>query len=104
MQQISAAELAERLQNHAPILLDVREPEEFAIAHIANSISMPMGDVSQRYQELEDDAEIICICHHGIRSAHVVNYLLHQGFEHVINLSGGIDAWAQHVDTNMQRY
>lgn len=105
MNIITVTQLADWLaQDDKPLLLDVREPDEFAFAHIAGSTSMPMGDVPQRYQELDDERDIVCICHHGIRSAQVVNYLQHQDFEQVYNLQGGVDAWATQVDIDMPRY
>ena len=104
MQTITPFELYEYLQDHQPILLDVREPEEFAICHIENSLLIPMGEISSRIQELDEDDEIICICHHGMRSMQVAMYLQSQGFNKLINLTGGIEAWAANVDPNMQRY
>jgi rhodanese-related sulfurtransferase len=86
------------------VLLDVRESGELAICRIADSVHIPMGDIGRRAGELEREAEIVCICHHGVRSANVAAALTSMGFEHTLNLSGGIDRWAREVDTRMARY
>ncbi len=87
------------------LLLDVREPWEFQIAHLDGSISMPMGDVPSRANaELDPDRRIIAICHHGVRSLNVAAWLRNQGFEQAQSLAGGIDSWASQVDPAMPRY
>jgi rhodanese-related sulfurtransferase len=107
MQNLAPADLARRLaqaDNPAPLLLDVREPWEFAHAHIAGSLPMPMASVPARIEELDPDAEIVVICHHGMRSAQVAMFLERQGFPNVFNLVGGVAAWAAEVDPAMPRY
>lgn len=107
MQQLSPRELADWLadsQRESPFLLDVREPWEFEIAHIAGAASMPMNSIPARAAELDDDEEIVVICHHGVRSAHVARFLETQGFGRIFNLAGGVAAWAEQVDPAMPRY
>ncbi|NMF97720.1 rhodanese-like domain-containing protein [Aromatoleum toluolicum] len=107
MRQITATELAERLaapQGDQPLLLDVREPGEFAICRIEGSLLMPMATVPARQTELDPDDEIVVICHHGGRSAQVCMFLERQGFSKVINLAGGVAAWATQVDPTMPQY
>jgi len=107
MLQITPTMLAERLQDArrpAPLLLDVREPWEVQICQIPGSVTMPMGSVPARYAELERDRETVVICHHGMRSAQVCMFLEHHGFTNVINLTGGVDAWAKEVDPRMPIY
>ena len=87
-----------------PILLDVRETPEYQHCHIEGSLHIPMNDVPARLAELDPKREIVVICHHGMRSRTVANYLLGQNFQHVINLTGGIDAWASQVQPDMPRY
>jgi rhodanese-related sulfurtransferase len=65
---------------------------------------MPMSTVPARMSELDDEATIVCICHHGMRSMQVAAFLERNGFAHVINLAGGIHAWAQQVDGAMPTY
>lgn len=106
MKQLTALELRDRLNqpDGHPVLLDVREPNEYAICHLEGSLHIPMNDIPRRLGELDPDRETVVICHHGVRSANVAGYLLRNDFQNVINLSGGIDAWAVRVDPHMPRY
>ena len=101
---MNASELSKYLMSTTPILLDVREPWEFEICHIANSINLPMGQIPQQLDRLTPDDEYVVICHHGVRSLKVIQYLRQQSFEQLINLDGGVDAWARQVDTSMPTY
>ncbi len=107
MKTISAPALAQWLQDPerpAPHLLDVREPWEFEVCHIAGSRLVPMRTLPGRLVELDAAQPIVCICHHGNRSAHVAMWLWRQGYADVYNLSGGVDAWARQVDPKMATY
>ncbi len=104
MSSMSAPELAAHLQQAAPLLLDVREPWEFDICHIAGSNNLPMGQIPQRVEELPDSGEIVVICHHGVRSQQVIRFLQGQINASLINLDGGVDAWARQVDDDMPLY
>jgi len=107
MNHVTAPQLAEWLAdaNRArPVLLDVREPWEFETCRIEGSQPMPMQTVPARMQELDEDSEIVCICHHGARSMQVAAFLERQGFEKVTNLTGGVHAWAVQVDGSMPTY
>jgi rhodanese-related sulfurtransferase len=88
----------------APLLLDVREPWEFATCHIAQSVSMPMQTVPARLAELAADAPHVVICHHGARSLQVALFLERNGFANVFNLQGGVDAWSRTVDATLPTY
>ncbi len=104
---MTPVELAQRLadpQGDALFLLDVREPWEFATCQIPGAVAMPMRSIPPRLDELNIDAEIVCICHHGARSLQVAHFLEQNGFTSVTNLSGGIHAWAQQVDPAMPVY
>jgi len=86
-------------------LLDVREPWEFELSQIAESKLMPMGDVPSRaHQELDPEKHIVVVCHHGVRSMSVTNWLRQQGFENAQSLRGGIDAWSKQVDAKVPTY
>lgn len=85
-------------------ILDVREPVEIAIAPFPGATHIPMGDIPSRLTELDPDRETIVVCHHGIRSAQVAMYLKRMGFECVLNLAGGIDAWSDNADPSTPRY
>jgi len=107
MRHITAPELAARLANEgaeAPLLLDVRENWEFATCQIPGAVQIPMALVPIRISELDDDREIVCICHHGARSMQVAAFLERNGFTDVTNLTGGIHAWAVQVDGAMPTY
>jgi rhodanese-related sulfurtransferase len=105
MRQFRPVELAAYLQaGRAPVLLDVREPWEWNLCRLPGAILIPMGELSVRAEELDKNAEIVVICHHGVRSYHAARYLETVGFGDVINLSGGVAAWADEVDPAMPRY
>ena len=106
MKEISATEAA-RLLQAAPdttLLLDVREHAELELAHISSAIHIPMAEIPARHSELDKSQTIICICHHGGRSAQVAGYLESQGFRQLINLAGGIEAWSTSVDPEVGHY
>ena len=106
MKHFSPTQLSEHIGNpdSNPFLLDVREPWEYDICSIESSISMPMGTIPENIDDLDQSREIIVICHHGIRSKQVAMFLEHKGFTDVVNLTGGIDAWARDIDINMSLY
>ena len=87
------------------VLLDVREPWEVETAPFYGSVSMPMGDIPSRiHAEIDPDAHIVTICHHGVRSLNVAAWLRSQGFEQAQSMAGGTEAWAAQVDPSMTRY
>lgn len=85
-------------------ILDIREPSEISLAPFPGATHIPMGDIPSRLTELDPDLETVVVCHHGVRSAQVAMYLARLGFEHVLNLSGGIDAWSESADPTTPRY
>jgi len=103
--EISPQELKMRLdQGTSVVLLDVREDEEVAIVRLPGAVHIPMGEVPGRLHELDPDKEIIVYCHHGVRSLRVAQFLAQRDFDRVVNLTGGIDAWAIEVEPGMARY
>jgi len=105
MQTILPEELKKRLDaGEKPILLDVREPWEFSICKIEGSVNISMSEPEKLINELNANDEIIAICHHGMRSFQVCNYLENNGFNKVLNLDGGIDSWAKTIDTDIAQY
>jgi rhodanese-related sulfurtransferase len=103
--EISPAEAAALLSEDKARLIDVREPWEFATAHVEKSVAMPMGEVAARaHQELDPDERLLVLCHHGIRSMNVTVWLRNQGFEQAQSVRGGIDAWSAEVDPSVARY
>ena len=108
MKQLAVQDLRAHCEAQPSLLLDVREAWEVALAAIridgAASLHMPMNQVPARLAELDPARPIVCICHHGVRSAQVVAFLERQGFESVYNLTGGIEAWSAQVDASVPRY
>lgn len=106
MQEMNAQQLKAHLDHcdDNPLLLDVRQPWEFDVCKIDNSVLVPMSRIPEQIDSLDRTREIVVICHHGIRSRSVGRYLQHAGFSRVINLSGGLDQWARTVDTQMPTY
>jgi rhodanese-related sulfurtransferase len=87
-----------------PLLLDVRQPWEFDVCKIENSVLVPMSQIPAEAESLDAERETVVICHHGIRSRSVGRYLEQLGFSNIINLSGGVDQWAKTVDNQMATY
>lgn len=107
MPEITPHELSERLENgDAPVLLDVREPFEVSIADLPDrgQIRIPMGELPQRYSELDPDSELVVYCRSGSRSARATRFLMGNGYEKVYNLEGGILRWRQDVDPSLTAY
>jgi rhodanese-related sulfurtransferase len=91
-----------------PLVLDVREPWEVQVAHVApqgfDLVAIPMNQIPARLGELPQDRPIACLCHHGARSLRVAMFLAQQGYTDVANIAGGIDAWASEKDPGVPRY
>lgn len=106
MREMSPQEVDKYLQGttNQPFLLDVREPWEYNICRIEGAQLIPMQSIPVHLSKLDPKQEIIVICHHGIRSRMVAQFLEQSQFENVINLSGGVNAWSQYVDLEMPRY
>ena len=105
--QIAPAELhawradATRL---APVVIDVREPWEYAHCRIDGSLSVPLGELPARLSELPAERELVLVCHHGNRSQHAAQWLAQNGYGNLHNLRGGIEAWAVEIDPAVRRY
>jgi rhodanese-related sulfurtransferase len=86
------------------VLLDVRESAELALARVAAAVHIPMRDVPTRLHELDPSRPVVVMCHSGVRSRRVAEYLRGGGFNEVYNLAGGIDAWSREIDASVPRY
>ncbi len=111
MQEFSAQQLKAHLEHcklnkkkQPPLLLDVRQPWEFDLCKISDSILLPMSLITAKHKSLDANRETVIICHHGIRSRRVAHYLEASGFINIINLSGGVAQWAKVVDKQMATY
>lgn len=103
--EITSRQLAEKLKSpHPPLVIDVREPYEFAYCHIVGAQLKPLGQIAFWAKTLDSEAELVLYCHVGERSALATAYLQKQGFQRALNLAGGIDAWAAEVEPDMPRY
>lgn len=85
-------------------ILDVREPDEFELASLSGAIQIPMGKILDQLLQIPKDKTGLVLCHHGMRSAYVIKQLQKNGYTHLWNLRGGIDAWSIHIDTSIPRY
>ena len=85
-------------------VLDIREAEELAVCTIDGSITIPIQQVPNELKGLPRESPLIVVCHHGMRSAMVTEFLRKNGFDNAWNLAGGIDAWARLVEPEMPRY
>lgn len=104
MNTLTATQLADWLKSQSLLVLDVREDWEYQTCHLPGSLHIPMGEVPNRLNEIDDQVPVVCLCHHGVRSYHVALYLQKQGFENVYNLHGGIHAWSADVDAQCPTY
>jgi rhodanese-related sulfurtransferase len=106
--EISTAQAKEQLSDgKESILIDVREPWEFAVASVSDSTLIPMQSVPaelQRLESLADTADLLVLCHHGVRSLQVVSWLRAQGIENCYSIAGGIDRWSAELDPAIPRY
>jgi len=107
--ELSATEaqtlLRKTSETSAPsLLIDVREPHELEIARIDTALHIPLRELPQKADTLPRDHPLLLLCHHGGRSQRATEYLRHLGFENAINVTGGIDAWAEQIDPSLARY
>jgi len=103
--EITPTELKQRLDRGDKLqIVDVREPHEYQINRIPGSVLIPLGDIPKRFTELDPGAELVMQCKSGARSAKAADFLRSQGYQHVLNLKGGILAWIDQVDPSQPKY
>jgi rhodanese-related sulfurtransferase len=108
--EITVTELATRLADTdtACQFIDVREPQELAVVTLPRFINLPLSEYAgwspEIYTRLDKDTETVVLCHHGLRSAQMCQWLIAQGFTQVSNIMGGIDAYSRHVDPSLPKY
>jgi sulfur-carrier protein adenylyltransferase/sulfurtransferase len=103
--EVGPRELASELAaGRRPVLLDVREADELEISRLEGIVHVPMGEIADRYGELDPAAPTVVVCRTGNRSGRVAAFLVAQGFTDVRNLVGGMNAWAEQVDRSMPTY
>lgn len=105
VRELPPAALASRLQAGDPItVIDVREEWEWTTVRVECAQHIPLGSFATAAASLDPEAEIVLLCHHGMRSLAAANHLVQRGFRRVWNLSGGIDRFAAEIDPSMPRY
>lgn len=108
--QVRPAELKDWLKAQAtpPLVLDVREPWEVQAASVRPDgfelLAIPMNAIPARLGEIDPARPVAVLCHHGARSQRVAMFMAQQGFSHVVNIAGGIDAWSHELDPSVARY
>jgi rhodanese-related sulfurtransferase len=103
MEQISVIDFSKVQDDINNVLLDVRTQGEFDFVNIGGT-HIPLDELENRLSEINKDKTIYCLCHHGVRSEYARQILLGNGFGSVVNISGGIHAWSQYVDTSKPVY
>jgi rhodanese-related sulfurtransferase len=102
---ITPSELSEMNRGEEPpLLVDVREPEEYELARIEGARLLPLSRFNEWSPALDREQATVFLCHRGIRSAQVCAFLARAGFGKIYNLAGGIDRWSQDVDPSVPRY
>lgn len=107
IRQILPADLKTKLDaGEQVVLVDVRQPEEYAICQLPGSQLIPLGELNLRASEVEvpDGASLVVYCHHGVRSLSGAGMLAQAGHAEVFSLAGGIDAWSRFIDPTVRRY
>lgn len=107
MKQISVAELKRMLDAGEPVyLVDVRQPWEHDTARLGDHVLVPLDQLAERADEVSPPpgAQIVCYCHHGVRSINAAVMLERAGFRDVASLAGGIDLWSREIDPKIPRY
>lgn len=99
---MTVTELQQQIGNMT--LIDVREGNELAVCALPGALHIPLNQIPARKDEIPLDKPVVIFCHHGGRSGRAVDYLRQSGFDNVINLTGGIHAWATQIDPSMQTY
>ncbi len=103
--EITVTELSKKMEAGEDLfLVDVREPAEYEICHLP-SVLIPLGEIPKNLAAIPKDKPVIMVCHHGFRSAQAIQYLqLRYGYQNLLNLKGGIHAWATQIDLDMAVY
>ena len=105
--EITPEQLSDKLRRGDPIwLLDVRNEWEHQLARLPDQALIPLHELPARLEEISADpeAEIVCYCHHGVRSLTAASILRQAGFAKAVSLAGGIDLWSRRIDPSVPRY
>ena len=103
--QITPLAVKQRLDRGEQFLLvDVREPKEFAICRIAGAKLIPLGSIPSNFGEIEASDDVVLYCHHGLRSLDAAMWLRQKGVDNARSMSGGIERWSAEIDAKVSRY
>ncbi len=105
--ELTTQEASRLLKGGEAALIDVREPEEYALARIDGARLVPMQTVPAELQKLEglaEESKLLVVCHHGVRSLQVVAWLREHGIENCYSVAGGMDRWSRDIDPGVPRY
>ena len=105
--ELTPQEASRVVKGEEAVLIDVREPEEYAIARIDGARLIPMQSIPEELQKLKElagESKLVILCHHGVRSLQVASWLRGQGLEKSYSVAGGIDRWSQEIDPTVPRY
>jgi len=103
--EITPREVSARLERSEKFLLvDVRERWEYEAAHIEGSVLIPLREIPAHVQRLAAEGDVICFCHHGVRSMDAAAWLRSKGVSGAKSMAGGIDRWTTEVDPLVPRY
>ena len=105
--EITVDELSRNLERgEKPLLVDVRQPWEYELSRLPDSVLVPLPELAGRTGDIRPapGQQVVCYCHHGIRSLHAAEILARAGFRDVLSLAGGIDAWSLQIDPSLPRY
>ena len=101
--EITVKVLNDKMKLGEIVLIDVREKHEYEFCKIKGSLHIPMNEIPKKISELNPKEKYAIICHSGVRSEMVTNYLNKNNF-YAVNVVGGIDKWSQDVDPDIKRY
>ncbi len=103
--QVTVEELKEmHNRGEEPVLLDVREPQEYALSDLPGSMKVPLGTLPNSLAKVPKDRDLVVYCRSGARSGNAVQFLRRMGYDKAVNLEGGVNAWAERVDPTMRKY
>jgi rhodanese-related sulfurtransferase len=102
--EIKAVDAAARIKSGGVVVIDVRDVAEVGRAGLHGAVNIPLDQLPARMNEVPRDRGVMTLCHHGVRSNRAAEFLLANGFDDVVSVAGGIDAWSMQVDPTIPRY
>ncbi|MBK4716621.1 MULTISPECIES: thiosulfate sulfurtransferase GlpE [Tenebrionibacter/Tenebrionicola group] len=100
---ISVEDARQRLAQQSAVLVDIRDPQSYALAHVPGAYHLTSDSLASFMQQHDVDTPVLVMCYHGISSQGAAQYLLQQGFDAVYSVDGGFDAWARRFPEHVSR-